>query len=126
MQEFVESEKTVLLRLKLLAGALCVAGLAFALVIIVYNIFDWGRWMGAALTLLWFLKAAVETVTCSPSLSLEAQKKRMEKARDRLDPLADQADYVWLSEQIEFTQKNIVSYAEFLAEREKERRLKQG
>lgn len=125
MQAFIQSEKWVLLRLKLLAGALCVAGVALAVTIVVYNFFDWRYWMGAAMTLVWFAKAAYETVACSPSLSLEAQKKRMEQARSRLDPVADEADHAWLSAQIEFIQETIVSYAAFLAERERERRLNQ-
>jgi hypothetical protein len=125
MQAFIESEQRIRLRLKLLAGALCVTGLALAVAIIFYNIFTWGRWMGAAMTLLLFVKAAFETVTCSPSLSLEAEKKRMENARARLDPVVDEANYAWLSAQIEFTQETNVSYAEFMAERERERRLNQ-
>lgn len=125
MQAIIESEKRIRLRLNLLAGALCVAGVALAAAIVIYHVFTWGRWMGAALTVLLFAKAAFETVAMSPGLGLEAHMTRLEQARSGLDPALDQADYACLSAEIELTREAIASLAQFLADRERERRLTQ-
>lgn len=55
--------------------------------------------------------------------SLEAETKRMEKARSRLNAFSDRADYEWLSAEIELRQETIASLAQFMAERERERAL---
>ncbi|MDM5180474.1 hypothetical protein PO883_25145 [Massilia sp. DJPM01] len=123
MQAFLESERRFLLRVKAEAVFMLVFGAVLCGAIVVWDPSSWLLWSFGIFFVLYSAAHAWVYRVSPPCFSLEAETKRMEKARSRLNAFSGRADYEWLSAEIELRQESIASLAHFMAERERERAL---
>ena len=96
-----------------------VAGAVMCGAIVVWDPSSWLLWSFGIFIALYSAAHAWVYRVSPECFSLEAETKRMEKARSRLSAFNDRADYEWLSAKIEFNQETIASLAHFMAERER-------